>query len=310
MTPAQLRTLIAVAETGSVHAAAERLVVTASAVSASLNALQGSLKLRLTTRDGRGIRLTEAGQVYVGYAYRVLGLLEEARSAAAGETDPERGAVRIGAVTSAGDHILPTLLIAFRDRHPEVGVSLEVDNQEGVTAMFARHEVDLVIGARAGNLGVAVGVRPNELVVVAPARLAVQAAAEPDLGWLRRQTWLLRERGSNTRQSTLALLSTLQLSPRTLTMGSDTACRQGVMLGLGVTLVSRDAVANELDAGWLAEVPTPATPVQRPWYMLAHRGRLPATPTLLVRCALETGTFQPVRLGPGRLESEEPPASA
>lgn len=294
MTPAQLRTLIAVAESGSVHGAAERLVVTASAVSASLGALQASLKLELLSRDGRGIRLTAAGRTYLGYAYQVLGLLDEARMAAAGEVDPELGTVRIGAVTSAGEHVLPGVLAEFRSRYPDAGVVLEVDNQERLRALFSRNEIDLVIGGRPGADGVAVGARPNELIVVAPAKLAAHARPDPGTDWLGRQTWLLRERGSNTRASTQAVLTALELAPTTLTMGSNGAVLHSVLLGLGVTLVSRDGVATELAAGTLVEVPTSATPVRRPLYLVAHRGRLPATARLLVRSALQTGTFYPV----------------
>jgi DNA-binding transcriptional LysR family regulator len=294
MTLTQLRTFLAVAETGSMRTAADRLVVTTSAVSASITALQSSLQLQLFRRDGRGLVLTAAGEVYAGYTRRVLGLLDEAHYAAAGEDDPERGTVRLAAVTSAGEHVLPGLLAGFRARHPKAGVLLEVDNQRRVHALFAGNEVDLVIGSRPEELGVVVGTRPNELVVVAPAG---PEGDERGLRWLGRQTWLLRERGSNTRASTEAVLTNLGLAPPTLTVGSNGGVLRSVLLGLGVTLVSRDGVAAELAGGALVEVPTPATPVRRPLYLVAHRGRLPATPALLVRCALEVGTFQP----PGRI---------
>ncbi|MBO0873259.1 MAG: LysR family transcriptional regulator, partial [Pseudonocardia sp.] len=64
MTLTQLRTFLAIADTGSIYAAAERLVVSQSAASASLIALQKSIGLRLLERDGRGVRLTRAGEVY------------------------------------------------------------------------------------------------------------------------------------------------------------------------------------------------------------------------------------------------------
>lgn len=295
MTLTQLCTFLAVAETGSVRAAAARLVVTSSAVSASMAALQDSLQLQLVRRDGRGLVLTAAGEVYAGYARRVLGLLDEARFAAAGEGDPERGTVRLAAVTSAGEHVLPGLLAGFRTRHPHAGVQLEVDNQQRVHVLFAGNEVDLAIGSRPEDLGRVVGSRPNELVIVAPAG---DAGVERGMRWLGRQTWLLRERGSNTRASTEAILTHLGLAPPTLTVGSNGGVLRSVILGLGVTLVSRDGVAAELAAGTLVEVATPATPVRRPLYLIAHRGRLPATPALMVRCALETGTFRAVGAPP------------
>src|SRR5437763_12778170 len=110
MTLTQLRTFLTIAETGSIRAAAERLVVTQSAVSASLTALQKSLGVRLIRREGRGLRLTEAGETYAEYVRGLLGLLDEARNAAAAVADPERGELRIAALTTAGEQILPGLL--------------------------------------------------------------------------------------------------------------------------------------------------------------------------------------------------------
>ncbi len=91
MTFNQLRTFVAIAETGAVRAAASLLVVTPSAVSSALAALQEEVGTPLVVREGRGLRLTEAGLVYADYARRILGLLDEARGAAAGELDPEHG---------------------------------------------------------------------------------------------------------------------------------------------------------------------------------------------------------------------------
>ncbi|HEY9241113.1 MAG TPA: LysR family transcriptional regulator, partial [Streptosporangiaceae bacterium] len=99
MTLNQLRTFLAVAETGSVRAAADELVVTQAAVSASLAALQRSLGVPLLAPDGRGLRLTGAGQAYADYVRRILGLLDEARLAATAAADPDRGELRIAAVT-------------------------------------------------------------------------------------------------------------------------------------------------------------------------------------------------------------------
>ena len=94
MTWSRLRTFLAVAETGSVRAAAVSLSVTESAVSAALAALQADLGAVLVERHGRGIRLTEAGLVYADYVRQILGLLDEASSAVV--TAPSRKEPRSG----------------------------------------------------------------------------------------------------------------------------------------------------------------------------------------------------------------------
>ena len=169
MTLNQLRTFLAVAETGSVRAAAQDLVVTQAAVSASLTALQKSLGVALLEPDGRGLRLTAAGQAYSGYVRRVLGLLDEAGRAAAAAADPERGELRIAAVTTAAEQILPGLLSGFRTRYPRLGVRLEAGNRDRVRGLLDRHQVDLVLGGRPepGWDVEVLAERPHELVVVA-----------------------------------------------------------------------------------------------------------------------------------------------
>jgi DNA-binding transcriptional LysR family regulator len=293
MTLNQLRTFLAVAETGSVRAAAEQLVVTQAAVSASLAALQKSLGVALLRPDGRGLRLTDAGAAYAGYVRRILGLLDEAHRAAAAAADPDRGELRIAAVTTAAEQILPGLLGGFRARHPQMGVRLEAGNRDRVRALLDRHQVDLVLGGRPepGWEVRVQAVRAHQLVVVAAPGLAAEAAGGGLLAWLARQAWLLREPGSGTRASTNALLADLDIAPLTLMVGSNGAIRESASVGLGVTLVSRDAVAAEIASGRLVELPVPGTPLHRDWYLVAHPGDLPPAAAQLVAHVLRDGDF-------------------
>jgi LysR family transcriptional regulator, low CO2-responsive transcriptional regulator len=302
----QLRTFLAVAEHESVHGAARELVVTQAAVSASLAALQRTLGLALVAPDGRGLRLTDAGREYAGYVRRIIGLLDEAGLAAAARADPERGELRIAAVTTAAEQVVPAILGGFRRDHPLTGVRLEAGNRDQVRSLLDRHQVDLVVSGRPepGWEVTVHAVRPHELVVVAAPDLAAGAAraagpgAMPDshraglLAWLARQTWLLREPGSGTRASTAALLAELDIAPLALMVGSNGAIRESARVGLGVTLVSRDAVAAELASGALAEIGVPGTPLHRDWYLVARRGPLPPPAARLAAHVLHTGAFR------------------
>jgi DNA-binding transcriptional LysR family regulator len=296
----QLRTFLAVAETGSVRAAAQDLVVTQAAVSASLAALQKSLGVALLEPDGRGLRLTPAGQAYAGYARRGLGLLEEAGRAAEAAADPERGELRIAAVTTAAEQILPGLLSTFRTRYPRLGIRLEAGNRDRVRGLLDRRQVDLVLGGRPepGWAVQVLAVRPHQLVVVAAPGLA--ATVDPGdrdlLSWLARQAWLLREPGSGTRAATGALLTELDIAPLTLMVGSNGAIRESASVGLGVTLISGEAVAAELSDRRLVTLPVPGTPMHRDWYLVALAdppGALPPAAAHLVAHVIAHGGFQP-----------------
>ncbi len=271
-------------------------MVTQAAVSASLAAMQRSLGVQLVRPDGRGVRLTRAGREYAAYAHRILGLLDEARLAAAAAADPERGELRIAAVTTAAEQIVPALLSGFRRLNPHTGVLLEAGNRDSVRTLLERHRVDLALAGRPEpGWDVRVhAVRAHELVVVSSPELAAESgAAASMLAWLSRQAWLLREPGSGTRLSTEALLADLDIAPPTLTVGSNGAIRESAAASLGVTLVSRDAVAHELAVGRLAEIRVPGTPLHRDWHLLANPGRLPLPAARLVAHVLGSSDFHP-----------------
>ncbi len=260
-TAARLRAFVAVADAGSVRAAAQRLVVTESAVSAAVAALTREVGVPLLERAGRGLRLTPSGHTYASYARTILGLYEESLAAARGDVDPEHSLLRVAAVTTAGEHVLPAVLASFRQRHPGIDLGLDVGTSEHVWALLTSHAADLVIAGRPPRgIGAAVrAVRQNDLVVVgSPATAGTFAVS--------RTTWLMREAGSGTRVTCEGLLAELDADPPTLTLGSNGAVVAGAIAGLGVTLASRDAVSRPLGAGDLVELPVPHTPMRRPWH--------------------------------------------
>ncbi len=293
MTLTQLRAFVEVAATGSVRDAAAHLVVTQPAVSAAVAALQRDLGVTLITRDGRGVELTPAGHVFARYARQVLGLLDEGRAAAQGRVDPEGGRVRLAAVTTAGEHVLPPFLAAFRTRYPEAEVLLEVGNRVRVWELLDYREVDLVIAGRppADNRFVSHANRPNPLVVVAPwrgPRLDDHAPRDVAVEELARHVWLLREPGSGTRSTAEELFEELGISPPTLTLGSNGAIRESVRAGLGVTLISRDAVARDLGPGGLEQWRWPGRPVDRAWHLVGRAGETLAPTAALFLTGLVT----------------------
>lgn len=297
MTIGQLRTLLELARCGSVREAAERLFVTQPAVSSQVAALQRELGVSLLSRDGRGVRLTVAGQVLADYAQRVLGLLQEAAVATVGADAPERGRVRLAAVTTAGEHILPRLIAGFRERYPTAEVSLEVANRPRVFALLERHEVDVVIAGRPpdpSSLWIR-AVRPHRMVLVGPPAKSARSVRREDLS---ARTWLLRESGSGTRATAEEYLAAHGLAPPILTLGSNGAIREAVAVGLGITLISGDAVAADLERGTLRLIRAPGMPLDRAWHVVTRDdGPLPATAELFIDQLLGTGEFGPPRAG-------------
>lgn len=264
VTLTQLRSFLAVRHAGSVQEAARQLFVSQPSVSAALAALEREVGVELVERDGRGIRLTEAGEAFASYGAEVLGLLEQGRQAAHEAERPAAARVRVVAVNTAGEYLLPPLIQAFRRRDPEAQVLLEIGNRKSVLESVEGRQADVGFGGR--PLGRDLDARlflNNRLIVVGPSPVEDLSAV----------TWLLREEGSGTRATTEAFLAEGGIEPpEMLTLGSNGAVKQGLAIGLGVTLISAHAVARELREGLLVELPAPGTPIVRPWYTLLPRG--------------------------------------
>jgi DNA-binding transcriptional LysR family regulator len=265
ITLAQLRSFLAVRSAGSVHAAAGQLLVSQPTVSAAVAALGHEVGVALVERHGRGVRLTESGEVFAPYAAQALGLIEQGRSAAQEAARPEHSRIRLAAVNTAGEYLAPALIRAYRQLRPGTSILLEVGNRASVFERLESRRADIGIGGRPS--GRALAGYPffgNELIVVGR-EMPADLAGTP---------WLLRGEGSGTRLATERLVADLGLggaeagAPELLTLGSNGAIKQGLAVGLGITLISRLAVAGELRDGTLCEIPVPGTPLTRPWFVL------------------------------------------
>ena len=144
----QLASFLAVAREGSVSAAAEKLYVTQPSISAAVSALSREIGVDLTERVGRGIGLTAAGDAFRPYAADVLGLIEQGRKAAREAADVSMRSLRIVAVATAAEFVVPSLLRAFGKLHPEINLALEVANRASLFDRVLEHEVDVAIAGR------------------------------------------------------------------------------------------------------------------------------------------------------------------
>ena len=278
VTWARLQSFLAVHETGSVRAAAETLHVTPPAISAAIAALEQALGVTLLDKAGRGILPTDAGETFAGYARKLLGLLAEAAGAV---HEADRGRLRIGAVSTASEYVLPELMASFAAEHPHVELSLSVLPRDELFSRAADHAVDVVLAGRPppGSGLVTRALRDNRLVLVGRPGLREDPLTT---------TWLLTALGSGTRDTTLSLLTRLQASPPLLTLGTAGAAVAAARQGLGVTLVHEQAARDPLDRGDLTTYAVPGTPLDRPWHLCTTSEPTAAT-RLFVRHLCDPG---------------------
>ena len=282
----QLRTFLAVVDTGSVGAAAEQLAISQPAVSAALAALGESVGAALVERDGRRTRITAAGEALAMHARRVFSTLDRARVDAVEASKREGRRLRIATVTTVAEQVIARLLRGFRQEAPGVDVELFVANRDHVWDRLRHWEADLVVGGRPPRDPIfrTLAMRANELLLV--------ASPEHD-GNFAHATWLLREPGSGTRAATQALFTSIGIDPPTLTIGSNSAIRECVRAGLGVSLLSRDTVERELESGTLKVLKAPGTPLVRNWHLVGLADReLPPGAAEFADFAIQTQTFE------------------
>ena len=277
----QLAVFTAVADAGSTTAAAGRIALSQSATSAALNELETVLEARLFDRVGTRLVLNDTGRGLLPQARAVLdgaagierdfGIAPDARTAAVPSL------LRVGASTTIGNYLLPTLVAEWRRARPDAQVDVAIANTAAVAAAVARMEVDigLIEGPCHEPEVVARPWREEELVVCcAPSHplLASDPARKLDVATLRQAAWLLREPGSGTREAVeQALQPHLHHLHEGLRFGGTEAIKQAAVEGLGFTCLSLFAVQDLIALGRLVRVRTTLPRLVRRLWLVHHR---------------------------------------
>nr|WP_282189386.1 LysR family transcriptional regulator [Azospirillum endophyticum] len=291
----QLRIFATVAEMLHFTRAAEVLHLSQPAVSAAIAALEAEHGLRLFDRIGRRVELTAAGQLLHGQARSILAKVEEAGTMLAELSGLSRGALRLAASQTVGNHWLPLHLLRFAEAYPGIRVDLSIGNTEQVA--------EAVRDGRA-ELGIAEGVVTDPLLVSEPIAgdrlLLVVGAGHPwaGLGRVDRDSltagrWILREPGSGTRALFEAALRATGIDPGALdvamTLPGGRIIRAALLAGVGASVLSDLILTEELAAGRIVALEGLDLP-SRPFHLVRHRDRHRSlAERAFVRSALEAG---------------------
>ncbi len=269
----QLKTLLAVLDAGSFSRAAEALQLAQSTVSFHIKALEKNVGARLLDRQGGAVRATTAGKVIERYGKRILAMHGEALARLRDESQLTAGTVTVAASSIPEAHLLPSAIAALRRAHPHVTVRVSsADSQRAIAELLA-HDCDFaVVGVQpADRRVVATEIESDEIVLCGPTSGPIAdlvKGGKLDVEQLRRLPIVVREEGSGTRRAIEPFLAGLVPAVQ---VGSLEAVLRCVQAGLGVSFVSRLALADSLREKRLRVLKLAGTPVARAFYLARLR---------------------------------------
>ncbi|MEK6530598.1 MAG: selenium metabolism-associated LysR family transcriptional regulator, partial [candidate division NC10 bacterium] len=275
----QLEIFVKVAELGSFSKAAGALFLTQPTVSEHIRGLEEELGVRLLDRLGRGAAPTKAGQLLLGYARRILELHREARQALDQFQGRMSGELVVAASTIPGEYVLPALIGRFKEKYPDIAISLLIGDTQRVVEWVLEGRAELAVaGAQIDHRALEYReLMPDELVLVVSAAHPWHGKKTATLEEVRAEPLIVRERGSGSRHALEKALAEVGLDLGDFRvvgeMGSTQAIKQGVKAGVGISLISKRAVAEECQHGTLHCVKVKDLRFSRAFYLVTSTTR-------------------------------------
>lgn len=271
----QLKLLEAVARNSSFTRASEELHLTQPAVSTQIKQLEQEVGMPLFEQMGKKIFLTEAGREMVAFSRDIAQQFRNIESVLDDMKGVKRGTLSL-TVTSTGKYFAPYLLAEFVKNHPGTQVHLEVTNREELVSQLQENIPDMAImGTPPENLELtAQAFMQNPLVIIARPDHPLALASRIPLSRLADENFILRERGSGTRNAVERFFEARGVNLNTsMEMGRNEAIKHAVMAGLGLGIVSMHTLEFELALNRIAILSVEGFPIMKEWYLVHRSGK-------------------------------------
>ena len=259
--------------------AAKSVYLSQPTVSSHIKDLENHFDCKLVDRLGREVIPTKTGSLLYGYATKIIALKQEAENALAEFHGKIKGRLTIGGSTIPAGYILPPLLGRFKEDYPEVVVILVQGDTEKIIGDTLEGNVELgIVGAKAREAQlVQKKIIDDQMFLTVPRSHKWATKPNVTMNELIMEPFIMREIGSGTRKSIEQVLYKSGYSLGALNivaeMGSTEAVRQGIKAGMGISIMSECAVAEELTIGSLKKVKIKDLTFKRAFYLTFHRHR-------------------------------------
>jgi DNA-binding transcriptional LysR family regulator len=274
----QMEALVCIVEERTFSGAARKMFLTQPSLTKHIKNVEELLGVKILNRRSRGITLTPEGKILYDYAKRILKLREEAKDKIQRVREDEAGNIFICASTIPATYILPHVLSDFRKAYPDIRFYLQnADSDEVIETITGnRGEVGFIGKDPRSSRLHAEALWRDRLVLAVPAGHPFAKKGSVTLAELCREPFIIRERGSATRE----IFENCLRDQKKLTLagfniisevGSSEAVKEAVLAGLGVSVISVHAIAREIDRGEIAEVPLKGCRIERYFYLIYRR---------------------------------------
>jgi len=273
----QLKILVLLARYKKVTAVAEKLKIKQPSVTFHMNKLEQSVGVPLFIRKHKRVFLTEDGKALLHYATRIILLSEEAEQVLTDYTQFKKGNITIGASNTPATYFLPQLLGKMRQAYPNVNIVIQVNNAPQIIEAVKNLEIDFgLVAEHAVNDPelVAIPLANDELGLVMHPDHPLAQKDQIEAGQLQQEVWVLRERNSASRRmmETWAAQNGI-VCKKGLEFGTTEAIKRAIRCKLGISLLSRMAVEDEVNGGKLVFKRLNTETVNRSVFFIYSRNR-------------------------------------
>lgn len=277
-----LKTFLSVLNNRSFTKASRQLLLTQPAVSIQIKSLEEELGVKLFELSGKKVIPTEAGRILEYYARQIFSILREMNEALDEIKGLKRGTIRIGASTTVGFYILPVIISKFKSKYPGIRIDLMICNTAKIEDEIINDEIDIgIVGGHITKKALQIKdfIEDSIILVVNPLHpWAKRKRVLPRE--LRGESFLVREKGSATRETTERALTKIGIKLNIgMEMPGPEAIKRGVIAGIGPAFISQFAVKDELKNRSLVHINVSGVNIKRN-FLIIHKRKKYFSPAL------------------------------
>lgn len=276
----RLKTFIAVAEKKSFSDAAKILFVTQPTITSQIKALEEELNTKLFERTTKKVEMTQSAVILYQYAREIIHLSDAAQKEILKIEDKIHGDLSMGCSFTIGEYILPVYLKKFKDMYPLIQMSVDISNSNTIVTSLKDQLIDVgLIETLIDDPQIMIEpFLADELILIAAPNYFSNNEIKISMDQLKQTPLIVREKGSGTRAVVEQYLNQAGMSIDELNvvmeLGSTEAIKAAVESGLGVSIISKNAILKEQQLQLLTAYPIQGISFYRYFYIVFRKGQV------------------------------------